>query len=421
MCAIHEAKPWACLSKGTAANGEVKETAIGDACLECWKLWDESWRYQYDSFDKFSEAYHTSKDVAAKIDKSLGVARLSGTADFNQEEVQRSFTLNLNVERTYKILNESELRTLLGVPRLLKSHTKNLPVVQVPSESGSGAFEKCFAFVDDENPWRTARVSSVVAASVSSIASSRDKSLHAEHGRSCQASVWKGDESGGAALATASLRSVFDFLAGHGISYHGGSRKPKPESSSSHVFGDDDEDDDASDDEQAHEQPGATLVGPAAQAYADRGPHTEHLVSPGKYRPQVPSFAAVSPRTCGARSDAGSHRHGGAADNQSIVSAASGRPASSARSSGGGDDDEDTIGDDFQDDAEGTFGAPSANLRVSRASYWNTLLGLSVVSRGVQQAKGPPRTSHMLVRLAARFLGASAGGVWLVCAGGQGL
>ena len=99
-----------------------------------------------------------SRQLGSKPETPRMVARRVG--HLRSAEVSENTRFILEVEKTFKCLNEKELRKLLQVGRLTKEALKGIPSIRVPTPSGQQ--ETLFIFRPDTPTHRTAKLRMIV-------------------------------------------------------------------------------------------------------------------------------------------------------------------------------------------------------------------------------------------------------------------
>lgn len=362
--ATREGKRWAAERIHKPAAGAERRTLVGEACFECYKVWQDGFQIKYGSFDAMCDACDGDPELTSLIDRTIAVQSKGADRNFHVESRQQDESISLVVERAFLVLSESELRGELAVPRLLKGITRGLYTIQVPSESDPSQTESAFVFQDPARPYRTARL----AVGVSCIASRndlpREKNIFQGQARDGMTAAWNDQAVGSTVLLAATLPTLQSFLsdkrksgntaqagnpkATHGLAQAGAERDAQGDDES-------DGDDDA-----------GTIVGIAASSPGKvQSKKPLSGTPPGQRRPPVPTFQRSS--------SAGSLSAASPADDASpSVGASRGTAASAAGGSAGEDGDED---DDammaavHSDDEEGpirtVFGSPYTMSRMN--------------------------------------------------------
>lgn len=86
-----------------------------------------------------AEVCEKKLEVAARVAEGYAVLDGSAQASFDRERVVKASGTTMRVERSLVALNESEMRHHLGVPRLLKAHTRGLHTVTLPAEDNAAS------------------------------------------------------------------------------------------------------------------------------------------------------------------------------------------------------------------------------------------------------------------------------------------
>lgn len=365
-----EAKKWALMSEHKAANNSVEAKVVGNACHECWSVWQTAYASEFGEFRSFCDAYHGDEGRAKAIDKSFSVARKTEAADFSKEEVVEQASVGLSVDRHFLALSEAELRSMLRVPRLLKAHTRSLPTALVPAENGGSQEERLFFFQDPERPFRTARLTSTTSCRTAGLAMDRDTSLYKEQGRHVMSQTWGRNEVALASLPSARVQGIDEFLASQGVSRSGGAHSHGQGHAALAARANEDEDDiveDMSGDEQSDAEADdgtagnkVRLVGVAA-SMATSMP-TGSLATT---RPPVPAFSSGKKRVTAASRRRQPVEAHDAASATSRPSAASFDASGSGGGGGddGGDDSGDSGSSDFEEDDAGDSEGPQVTIR----------------------------------------------------------
>lgn len=327
------------------ANGTRNMKAIGTACEDCYKFYQQALAGEFDSWDDMAAKRRKDKAVASQL--SLAKAVWSGAREraFSASEVYSRRCVGVQVHRHLIVANASELRALLGVPRLLKSHTKDLRTLEMPLEGRPEESETLYVFDDPSKRFRTATLTT--SADVTSQATDMTfaQSCYKEQPPFYMGRSWSKDESGAAKLLGQRFPSVDAFLKSHGVKRR-----------SARSDGDDDDEDDGgaagSSDASEHESGAgdaeaseAALVGIAASS-AD----ASSLVSPAKPRPPVPSFSRGGPMS--GKKTAPKRRGGILGMASRLAAERSARTVDEEGTTSDGDDGESGSGDNDEGDQE---------------------------------------------------------------------
>ena len=136
------------------SNGLAKN-AQSDQCESCHQLWQKGWPQL--TWANFCSQVHDEPSMAQVTTKAREILEGHAKHTAAQEQVNIERMVSLQVERSWIILNERELRRALNVPRVTKAQTRGIPTLAVPSEDGGS--EQVYVFEDDQAPYRRARVS----------------------------------------------------------------------------------------------------------------------------------------------------------------------------------------------------------------------------------------------------------------------
>ena len=99
-------------------------------------------------------------------------------------EVAHEVVLSLEVERTFLLLSEREMRAQSNLHRIPRMALKNVPSITLPVQAGSTSEpEQLFCFADDQNPWRRARLRTVVGHKLADSVMTPNQCLWHDQGR----------------------------------------------------------------------------------------------------------------------------------------------------------------------------------------------------------------------------------------------
>lgn len=280
---------WALMEQHKQANGTTVSIPIGTTCADCWQFWNDTYRWKCD-FDQLCAISNTNEDEKKAISTARMVWKQAHKPTFPQDQVVRSTVARLCLERHYVALTESEFRSALGVPRLLKSHLKGVPCLSVASEADAGVDEPVYLFGNPDMPYRTAKLVTEHGVEAQGLVMERSKSSFDLQGRHCVGKTFRAATVEDKDLLSVKAPTLDDHLAALGVIRR---RKPGVSHVADHASarsggGDDDEADFIG--ESSRE-----LVGVAARdaGLALEGLASSSLVSPSKSRPPVPGFASA--------------------------------------------------------------------------------------------------------------------------------
>lgn len=321
-----QAKKWAAERVQVLANGAEHRVACGDVCEACYVFWRDSMSYEYTSVQSMVDACK-DKEVEQKVAAAYRVHSLQDPPTFAREAVVRSQSIQVEVQRSFRVLTESELRSVLGVPRLLKQHTKSLHSVRLACESDPSKTEVGYVFSDPVEPFRRLKLKSVASMASESQPMPSHSCAYESQGRHFMKSKAKDFTGGALDLLSVRLASLTDFTGKFQERARASGLVGSAAQASRQEDGDDDDDEINYEDESGDD--GETVVGPAAAQVQQ---------SPARPLPPVPSFSTPPAiRTAASR-----------------ASASMAGDTDSARS---GDDDGDQLIDfSGADDADGASG-----------------------------------------------------------------
>lgn len=274
------------MEKTTTPIGQVLKIPKGTSCSQCYQAWMSAFFPEFPNFDALADAYHKDSDVQARVRTGLDILAGRAQREFPSESVHTSVDARITVSRDYLILNDAELRTELGVSRLLKAHTKGVGTMMVPSETRVNEQENVWVFADPNRPFRRATVAIAVGSSSQAEVMGVDRSAYEGQASHHLQLVWGTQGSEATALLSKGLPTLDEHLQSQGIVKDVPARaasRPQP------AKGLDDGD-------EGNESDGASrpteVVGIAAKAHISSA-----LASPAKVVPAVPRFEPSTPPT----------------------------------------------------------------------------------------------------------------------------
>ena len=146
-----EDEPWALYHSLDTASGKQQMPA-GSCCLKCFDLVKRALPHM--DLDEVLEK-HPKADT--KVATSLEEAQKTMAGDeknFKECDVNNTESVQVNVSRSFVLLNERELQNALGRPRMAKGLTKSLGQISCRSEENVGEQEIGYLFKDPERPHR---------------------------------------------------------------------------------------------------------------------------------------------------------------------------------------------------------------------------------------------------------------------------
>lgn len=196
----------------TNANGTVLKEPQGDACHFCYEAWESSLKAEYTSWSDLIQAHESSKEVAEKINKVVAVHRGTREKDHSVEQVLETQGITVDIERHMIVLSDAEVRAALHVPRLLKSHTKDLRSIVMPSEGRPHETETLWCFSDPTRPYRTAKIRTSGGVSSEAFAMPSARSCYQGQARHYMNQAWASSESLVPSILSARLPTLHSFL-----------------------------------------------------------------------------------------------------------------------------------------------------------------------------------------------------------------
>lgn len=319
----------------SGANGQVTSRALGTSCHDCYAVWQDSLKCEFPDFSALAAQYGSDPTVKDKVDKAAAVHR-GGVASFSREQVESMREVKIEVKRHYFVASDSELRSLLHVPRILKAHTKGLGCMTLPVEGRPNEEETVHVFADPSRPLRSAEVTMVLGVGARAMEMPTSRSCYAGQAKHEAASWWASSETQAASLASSKLPSLSEYLTCHGVQAPSAAALQASVGASGSPPSDADED--SADDEPAEQ----TLIGIAALSGSVHPGAVGATPSPAKHRPPVPAFAAPARQ---ARQASAPPAQAGRAPSRSNI----------------GSDDDDSVGQSMDDSAIGGDGDGSEN------------------------------------------------------------
>ena len=98
-------------------------------------------------------------------------------------EVKQQCVLGVEIEKSFVVLSEREMRKESGLHRIPRMSLKSLPQLTLPSQPGGGEPEVLYAFADPDQPFRKARVKSFVGECLSETLMEPSKVFWADQGK----------------------------------------------------------------------------------------------------------------------------------------------------------------------------------------------------------------------------------------------
>ena len=147
-CACQETK-WALYSQTVAGL----QLASGNQCEACWTLWQQGFRHE--SWDGLLNKVARDPAFKAQVEEAMLQGRPKDVPDQSVLTVQGT---SVEVERSYIIMSERDLRRASGLSRIGRTQLKGLQSVQLPLEDGQQGQETCYLFKDDANPQRRMKI-----------------------------------------------------------------------------------------------------------------------------------------------------------------------------------------------------------------------------------------------------------------------
>eukprot|EP00971_Amphidinium_carterae_P349526 6491060-Amphidinium_carterae.2 len=136
-----------------------KTTATGSQCEECYNF--HATVFKVTPWRDFVDEYWSNEHFQSMVQEAK--KKYTEGSGNGRETVSTESTMSLEVERTYLVATERDLRRLTGLTRIPKSMTKSLPQLSLPfekrgSDPSDGEMETHFVFADDDNAVKRARV-----------------------------------------------------------------------------------------------------------------------------------------------------------------------------------------------------------------------------------------------------------------------
>ena len=133
------------------------EKPVGDQCFKCWDQWQRAFAHL--TWPRLCESLKTDESVMSSW-RQAQETKNGVTRTWPSTEVSENTRFVIEVEKSFKVLTDRELKKALGVQRLTKEMVKTIPCITVPTPSGTP--ETLWAFKDESSPWRRASVKMVV-------------------------------------------------------------------------------------------------------------------------------------------------------------------------------------------------------------------------------------------------------------------
>lgn len=303
VACTRQAKAWAAEKVKTGANGVERKFPHGGACFDCYNLWQKALAWEFPSFADLAKAHADDPVVAAKVSK---IGRIIKGQEQNVSDPESLCSLTaaeVSIERSYLVLNESELRTELGAQRLLRGQSRHLHTLQIPSESDPACIEEVFVFSNPAQPYRRAIVNVFVSSTAVRERMTTVQSFYEGQGRHALGNTWQSVGAGATKLLNTKLPTLNGFVADYRKSSGGAAAAPSGDASASgraqarstSKAGRGRSSDEGSGDDDSDNDEGG-IVGIAASAI--------DLQTPTKSRPPVPLFGSGANAPSSARSAA---------------------------------------------------------------------------------------------------------------------
>lgn len=238
-----QAKKWALVEQTSAANGAQAAKPVGNACHNCFEAFSQGLKPEFEEWSKLVAAAKVP-EVKERIKQALLVHSGAQDPAFARSAATADRTAQIAVQRHMLVLSDSELRAMLRVPRLLKSHTRELTAIALPSDEDLSISENLWCFSDPSKPYRTAVVTTGVGFTSQSQVLAQDRCIYDGQAAHFVQSAWLESESKACGAVAAKLPTVESFLASQGIK---APRKCAP--TRRETVADEDDDDDEYDDD----------------------------------------------------------------------------------------------------------------------------------------------------------------------------
>ena len=151
LCLIEDAK-WALFAK-SAAGGTIPQ---GTACEECYRLWSKA--FSFVPYDELVERVKKDMILKAAVMEARSAQAGASKTKLLPEEVSAVTGMSFDVERSFLVASERDMRRAAGLQRVGKLALKGLPAVTVSAEDGSGKEEVLYLFADPQSPLRRGKL-----------------------------------------------------------------------------------------------------------------------------------------------------------------------------------------------------------------------------------------------------------------------
>eukprot|EP00971_Amphidinium_carterae_P352133 6492445-Amphidinium_carterae.4 len=135
---------------------------------------------------EWHELVEQSKSQSEPFASTLKQAREANdkgaSVDDQHKCVDKDTTHALDIERSYIIVSEKEMRRISGQARIKRGLLKSLNSLEVPAEDASGKLETVYCFADKQNPFRRATLRITSSSTLSSTVLGHGKALWAGQG-----------------------------------------------------------------------------------------------------------------------------------------------------------------------------------------------------------------------------------------------
>ena len=136
-----------------ASGGTVPQ---GAACEECYRLWSKA--FNFVTFEVLCEKVSKDAVLKAAVVEARSAHLQGGSKDLVPEEVYAVSGISFEVERSYLVASERDMRRAAGLQRVGKTALKGLPSVTCVAEDGSGKEETLYLFEDTTCPLRRGKL-----------------------------------------------------------------------------------------------------------------------------------------------------------------------------------------------------------------------------------------------------------------------
>eukprot|EP00971_Amphidinium_carterae_P040975 804844-Amphidinium_carterae.2 len=145
---------WALYKTQSSGPGSI-EVPQEDQCEDCYNLWADC--FSYLPWPTMCKKHESERSFAALVRDAKAVRQGRKMAPKKKQEVLSKKLVTLDIERSFVVASEKELKRHCGASRVTKSMVQNIPKLVVPAENHNGE-EQVFCFRDPSMPLRRAVV-----------------------------------------------------------------------------------------------------------------------------------------------------------------------------------------------------------------------------------------------------------------------